>query len=134
MSREARYAVKFVGYSAEVIARGKFGRDVVYAMLDFVSGAVSMFADEGWVMVSNRSDLEPFLKGLPKLANEIQDRLRKGRGEFSQQSVSLHEPWDRLGELMQSGDYAQKICSRCLGVKTRSRYPPVLRSINSSEK
>ena len=98
MSREARYAVKFVGYSADVIARGKYGRDVDYAMLDFVSGAVFMNADEGWVTVSNRIDLEPFLKGLPKLANEIHDRLRERHGEFSQQSAGLPEPRGTAGD------------------------------------
>jgi len=99
MPHKTQYAVGFLGYSAKVIARGKYGRDVDYAMLDFVRGGVCMIADGGWVMVSNRSDLEPFLKDLPKLANEIQDRLRKGRGEFSQQSAGLPEPWDRLGAL-----------------------------------
>jgi hypothetical protein len=38
MSLEAKYAVKFVGYSAYVIAR-KHGREIQYATLDFVSGA-----------------------------------------------------------------------------------------------
>jgi hypothetical protein len=99
MPHKTQYAVGFLGYSATVIARGKNGPDVDYAMLDFVRGGVCMIADGGWVMVSNRSDLEPFLKDLPKLANEIQDRLRKGRGEFSQQSAGLPEPWDRLGAL-----------------------------------
>jgi hypothetical protein len=44
--RAPRYGVKFVGYSADVIAR-KYGRDVEYAVLDFVSGAASMNADGG---------------------------------------------------------------------------------------
>jgi hypothetical protein len=38
---------------------------------DFVSGAVFMHADGGWVTVANRVDLEPFLKGLPKLATLV---------------------------------------------------------------
>jgi hypothetical protein len=46
MSREPRYRVNFVGYSAYAVAR-KHGRDVDYAMLDFISGAAFMRADGG---------------------------------------------------------------------------------------
>jgi hypothetical protein len=70
MPRKAKYGVQFIGYSARVIAREKYGREVDYAMLDFVSGATSMHADGGWVMVPKRTDVEPFLKNLPKLAND----------------------------------------------------------------
>jgi hypothetical protein len=62
MPRKAKYGVQFIGYSARVIAREKYGREVDYAMLDFVSGATSMHADGGWVMVPKRTDVEPFLK------------------------------------------------------------------------
>ena len=48
MPRKAKYGVQFIGYSALVIAREKYGREVDYAMLDFVSGATSMHADGGW--------------------------------------------------------------------------------------
>jgi hypothetical protein len=65
MPREPRYGVKFVGYSANVIAR-KNGRDVEYARLDFVSGAAFMRADGGWVTVPKPTDLKPFLESLPK--------------------------------------------------------------------
>jgi hypothetical protein len=99
MPREAQYGVKFVGYSADVIARGKYGRVVHYAALDFVCGLVSMFADGGWVAAANRVDLESFLKELPKLANEIQDRPRQRRGEFSQQSAGLSEPSEGMIKL-----------------------------------
>jgi hypothetical protein len=71
MPRKADYGVKFVGYSADVIAR-KDGREVDYARLDFASGAASMYADGGRVVASKRGDLEPFLKSLPNLVNAIQ--------------------------------------------------------------
>jgi hypothetical protein len=45
MPRKAKYAVQFVGYLASVIAREKYGREVEYATLDFVSGATSIHAD-----------------------------------------------------------------------------------------
>jgi hypothetical protein len=83
--------VKFVGYSANVIAR-KYGRDVEYAMLDFVSGAAFMRADGGLVTVPKRIDLKPFLESLPKLANELQEALlRQRNGELSQQTTGVPE-------------------------------------------
>ena len=87
MPREPRYGVKFVGYSADVIAR-KYGRDVVYATLDFVSGAAFMNAEGGLVTVDKRIDLKPFLESLPKLANELQEALlRQRNGDLSQQAA-----------------------------------------------
>jgi hypothetical protein len=86
---KAKYGVQFIGYSARVIAREKYGREVDYAMLDFVSGATSMHADGGWVMVPKRTDVEPFLKNRPKLANDLEDRLRQRGGELSQKAVGL---------------------------------------------
>jgi hypothetical protein len=91
MPREPRYGVKFVGYSADVIAR-KNGRDVEYAGLDFVSGAASMCADGGWVTVLKHIDLKPFLASLPKLANKLQEALlRQRNGESSQQATGALE-------------------------------------------
>jgi hypothetical protein len=91
MPREPRYGVKFVGYSADVIAR-KYGRDVVYAMLDFVSGAAFMPAHGGLVTVPKRIDLKPFLESLPKLADELQEALLRQRsGELSQQTTGMPE-------------------------------------------
>ena len=91
MPRAPRYGVKFVGYLADVIAR-KYGRDVEYAGLDFVSGAASMHADGGWVIVPKRIDLKPFLESLPKLANELQEALlRQRNGELSQKATGVPE-------------------------------------------
>jgi hypothetical protein len=100
MPREPRYGVKFVGYSADMIAR-KYGRDVEYAMLDFVSGGALMRADGGWAAVPKWIDLGPFLKDLPKLANEIQEALlRQRNGELSQQTTSLPEQTGAAGDMV----------------------------------
>jgi hypothetical protein len=69
MLRHARYGVQFMGYSADAIAR-KYGREVTFATLDFVSGTAFLHADGGWVTVPKRIDLKPVLESLPKLANE----------------------------------------------------------------
>jgi hypothetical protein len=72
--RIAQYGVKFVGYSAYVMAR-KYGREIQYATLDFISDVASMHANGGWVMVDNRVDLGPFLRNLPNLASELEQLL-----------------------------------------------------------
>jgi hypothetical protein len=74
LPRNVQYGVKFVGYSAAVIAR-KNGREVQYAGLDFFNDVASMHADGGWVMVRNRVDLGPFLRSLPNLAGELEELL-----------------------------------------------------------
>jgi hypothetical protein len=52
MPDKARYGVKFVGYSAFVIAR-KYGREIDYAQLDFVAGGASIHGDDASVIVPN---------------------------------------------------------------------------------
>jgi hypothetical protein len=100
MPREPRYGVKFVGYSAEVIAR-KNGRDVEYVMLDFVSGAALMHADGGWVTVPKRIDLKPFLESLPSLANELQEALlRQRNGELLQQATGVPERTEAADDMV----------------------------------
>jgi len=56
------FAVRFIGYSAEVIARKG---NATYANLDFVSGCTGVFADEGWLLVPKRSDLVALIADLP---------------------------------------------------------------------
>jgi hypothetical protein len=87
MSRKAEYGVQFVGYSARLIAREKYGREVQYAMLNFVSGLASMNADGGWVMVPKRVDLGPFLRSLPNLAGELRELLCQHAAKVQQESV-----------------------------------------------
>jgi hypothetical protein len=60
-------------------------------MLDFVSGIVSVHADHGWVMVSKRSDAKPFLKGLPRFADELEGHLRKREIELAHLAVDRYE-------------------------------------------
>jgi len=86
----AKYGVEFVGNSARVIAR-KYGRDVQYATLDFVTGGAFMRANGGWVTVPKRIDLKPFLESLPKLANELQEALLRQRNASSQQTIGAPE-------------------------------------------
>jgi hypothetical protein len=71
MAHKVQYGVKFVGYSADVI---KKGCESAYATLDFVTGHASVHADQGWVS-SKRADLGPFVRSLPKLITELQQRL-----------------------------------------------------------
>ena|SRR5260370_2798689 len=81
MPGKARYGVKFVGYSAFVIAR-KYGRKIDYAHLDFEAGGASIHGDGGLVIVPNRTDLGPFLKTLPELANELRELLHQGAAQM----------------------------------------------------
>jgi hypothetical protein len=90
MRLEAKYAVKFVGYSAYVIAR-KNGREIQYATLDFVSGAAALLAEGGCVVVPKRIDLRPFLNSLPKLTNELQFAQTQRNRNQSQQTTVLAE-------------------------------------------
>jgi hypothetical protein len=109
MPREPRYGVKFVGYSANVIAR-KNGRDVEYARLDFVSGAAFMRADGGWVTVPKRIDLKPFLESLPKPRTSFK-RLPCANAMANHHSKPLACPSEEL----------PTICSACPLVQTLSR-------------
>jgi hypothetical protein len=74
MAHNAKYGVKFVGYSAYVVRKGHEGE---YAVLDFVTGRASVIADLylGWVS-SKRADLGAFVRNLPTLSTELQQRLR----------------------------------------------------------
>lgn len=62
------FGVKFVGYSAYVVAR-KGNADC--AMLDFFSGMIILDAAEGMVSVRNRSDLASAIADLPSCIDEL---------------------------------------------------------------
>jgi hypothetical protein len=68
-----QYGVQFVGYSASVMAR-KYGREVDYATLDFITGYASVLGDCGWVN-SKRVDLGSLVRSLPDLRSELQALL-----------------------------------------------------------
>jgi hypothetical protein len=72
---QVEFGVKFVGYSALVIAR-KYGRETEYAQLDFVTGSAIVHAQRGSVGTCHRLGLGPLLKSLPKVVGELQDRQR----------------------------------------------------------
>jgi hypothetical protein len=76
MPHKPKYAVKYVGYAAYVVARGKCGTEIDYATIDFVSGAVSLHANGGSILSPNRNDVASFVNELPELANDLQARLR----------------------------------------------------------
>jgi hypothetical protein len=86
------YAVRFVGYSAKVIARKG---NVDYAELDFVIELTTLWADEGRVLVSKRSDLSSAVADLPSCIDELKSlvkspmndghrvEMRRGEAEIS---------------------------------------------------
>jgi hypothetical protein len=73
VAHKTQYGVKFVGYSAWIIAR-KYGREVEYAQFDFVSGYAFLRSDCGSVK-SELADLGPLVKSLPDLKSELQALL-----------------------------------------------------------
>jgi hypothetical protein len=72
-AQTTQYGVKFVGYSAVVMAR-KYGREVEYATLDFITGYASVLGDYSSV-TSKRADLGPLVRSLPDLKSELQALL-----------------------------------------------------------
>jgi hypothetical protein len=74
MAHNAKYGVKFIGYSAYVVRKGHDGE---YAVLDFVTDRARVIADLhlGWVS-SKRADLGAFVRNLPTLSTELQQQLR----------------------------------------------------------
>jgi hypothetical protein len=86
MPSKPKYGVKFVGYSADVIAR-KYGREVEYATLDFVTGRALVRANIGWVTVSNRADLGPFLRSLPNLARDLGELLHQRAAQAPEENA-----------------------------------------------
>lgn len=108
MPGKARYVVKFVGYSAYVFAR-KYGREIDYAQLDFEGGGVTIRADRGWAMVPKRTEVAPFLKALPELAQELRD-LVQGAAHPPQESLSQASAvGDELLDLFQRVAHAQTL-------------------------
>jgi hypothetical protein len=99
MPRQAMYGVKFVGYSADLIAR-KYGPEIEYATLDFVSGSVSVHGNGGWIAVSKRIDLGPFVKSLPELTSTLQDLLHQPDGQLIRESGGLAAPATGKSEMI----------------------------------
>ena len=67
------YAVRFIGYSARIIARkGK----AEYAFLDFVSGAAGLCTNEGCLFVTKRAALSSAVAGLPSCVDELKSLVK----------------------------------------------------------
>jgi hypothetical protein len=77
------FAVRFVGYSAHIIAR-KGNTD--YARLDFVTGVATLLADEGWLRVPNRTALASFFSDLPASIGKLRELVKSvtstGDGDY----------------------------------------------------
>ena len=72
-----RYGVRFIGYSAMIGAIAAAG-DILYASIDFVSGATALRAEEGFVRVPSRSELAAFVASLPLHADRLREVRRSG--------------------------------------------------------
>jgi hypothetical protein len=78
-SKLPKYGVRFIGYSARVVAR-RNGRDVDYAQLDLVSGVRSIHAYGGWIMAH---EIGLFVNNLPQIAAELEELLRELESSLS---------------------------------------------------
>jgi hypothetical protein len=67
------YGVRFIGYSADIIAR-KGNAD--YASLDFVSGSTGLTADEGHLYVPKRAALSSAVADLPRCVDQLKSSVR----------------------------------------------------------
>jgi hypothetical protein len=79
--------VRFVGYSADVIARKG---NTTYANLDFVGGMVGLFADEGWLSVPKRSDLAAFVSDLPSRIDKLKASVNSATPPNDRDCVEAH--------------------------------------------
>ena len=85
------YTVRFIGYSARVVAR-KGNAD--YGYLDFVSGTAGLLADNGWVFVPKRSILPFAVADLPFCIDELKSLVKSITSDWNGHLVEL-----RRGEL-----------------------------------
>src|SRR5262249_15302780 len=65
------YAVRFIGYSAWIIAREG---NTDYASIDFISGAASLSANEGHLIVPSRAALSSAVADLPLCIDELKSQ------------------------------------------------------------
>lgn len=68
-----KYAARFVGYSARIIARKG---NAEYAYMDFVSGAAAIFANEGRLLAPKRSALSSAVTELSLCIDELKSLLK----------------------------------------------------------
>jgi hypothetical protein len=67
------YAVRFIGYSARIIARKG---NAEYAFLDFVSGAAGLCTDQGCLFVTKRAALPSAVADLPGCVDELKSLVK----------------------------------------------------------
>jgi hypothetical protein len=67
------YAVRFIGYSASIIARKG---NAEYASLDFVSGAAGLCTKEGFLFVTQRAALSSAVADLPSCVDELKSLVK----------------------------------------------------------
>jgi hypothetical protein len=67
------YAVRFIGYSARIIARKG---NAEYAFLDFVSGAAGLCANQGCLFVTKRAALSFAVADLPSCIDELKSLVK----------------------------------------------------------
>ena len=67
------YAVRFIGYSARIIARKG---NAEYASLDFVSGAAGLCTNEGCLFVTKRAALSSAVADLPSCVDELKSLVK----------------------------------------------------------
>jgi hypothetical protein len=76
MRRDVQIGVKFVGYSAYIVSNEN-GAEENCAMLDFVSGCVSLSVDDGFAIATSRTDLGTLVDRLPEHQAELQERSNR---------------------------------------------------------
>jgi hypothetical protein len=67
------YAVRFIGYSARIIARKG---NAEYAFLDFVSGAAGPCTNQGCLFVTKRAALPSAVADLPSCVDELKSLVK----------------------------------------------------------
>jgi hypothetical protein len=83
-----RYGVKFIGYSAEIVAIHELG-ETAYAKLDFVSGATFVMADHGVVVAASRVELSAFVASLPLYVDQLKALTASGKTDRKGCQVEL---------------------------------------------
>jgi hypothetical protein len=85
------YAVRFIGYSARIIARKG---NAEYATLDFVSGAATLFASQGHLLAPERSALSSAVADLPSCLDELKSLIKSVSPDSAEHRVLRREEVD----------------------------------------
>jgi hypothetical protein len=80
------YAVRFIGYSAWIIAREG---NTTYAELDFVSDMAGVFADDGHLSVPRRASLSSAVADLPRSVDQLKSSVKSDTPDSDGHQVEL---------------------------------------------